>query len=335
MHIAGGGPVVSIRARALAALAFVVACAASSACGSTSSGTAPPSSGVSVPPSTPVSQLGAADVSLLCQFYVDGFPPADTCRYVAVALTSGGQGTASELQAQCNQAEQQCVDGYSTTAATMQTACEEGWFTEPCTATVAQVEGCIRDITTEYGRLYASVGSCASDLSGPFQAPQGTLSSACLATIEKCPTLFGGTTEVTPPPPANPTVASCQQACDAYVRACSLDACPDSCDIVVSVYGEACDAIGKRFFDCAATSTISCSQTDWTLASDGCAAERADYLTCFGLDGPTCVRQAGLDASCNQSDPALPFAQQCVTEAAPAECQLYAGTSNIYCCPTQ
>lgn len=305
--------------------------ATASGCGSAKSDA--PASAVSAPPSTPVSELDPADVSALCKEYVnDSAPAGDACRTIAVMLTSSlGQGTAAERRSQCETTEQQCIDGYPSSMARVQAQCEAEWFAAPCSATVSEVERCIREYTEQVNSRYASVGTCSSDLSTPIQAPAMVLSGSCVTALGKCPSLFR--TSNSTAPASNPTVTSCRQACDAYVRACSLGSCPEDCDVLVSVYGAACEALGRRFFDCAASGTFTCSESDLVLAPDGCIAERVDYVTCFALGGPTCARETALDQGCQQQNPALPYARHCVSDAVPAECQAFG--SGYYCCPAQ
>jgi hypothetical protein len=138
----------------------------------------------------------------------------------------------------------------------------------------------------------------------------------------------GGSKNAEPNLPAVTT--ACEDVCELYATSCGAP-CSTSCDIERRVYGEACDAQGERFYECAKSASFDCSEDNLTLATRGCAKELTDYLTCYALDGVACMREPGLDTAC-EDEPGKPFATRCVSDAVPGDCVPALGA--YYCCPT-
>lgn len=123
---------------------------------------------------------------------------------------------------------------------------------------------------------------------------------------------------------------ACEEVCELYATSCGAP-CSTSCDIERGVYGEACDAQGERFYECAKSASFDCNEDNLTLATQGCAKELTDYVTCYALDGVTCMREPSLDTQC-EDEPGKPFATRCVSDAVPGDCVPALGA--YYCCPT-
>jgi hypothetical protein len=124
---------------------------------------------------------------------------------------------------------------------------------------------------------------------------------------------------------------ACEEVCDLYAASCGAP-CSTSCNIERRVYGEACDAQGERFYECAKSASFDCSEDNLTLAARGCAQQLTDYVTCYALDGVACMREPGFDTQC-EDEPNKPFAMRCVSDAAPGDCVPALGA--YYCCPTE
>jgi hypothetical protein len=288
------------------------------------------------PPETPVAEAGAQDIKAVCDYYVASIDAQSSCKVMGVSMTaqdSAGK-TAQELVSSCQGIVDSCLGIIEQSRAAITEDCQATWFGADCQATIAQVQACTDEMKASSAQNYAAIGTCqTAELSQPLPVVDNTLPASCSTVLSVCPEFFR-TTDAPPSSDEPAVVTSCEARCDEYVAACQLDSCPESCSLMATVYGEACNDLGKAFYDCAASSTYDCSETDLMLAIDGCSAERADYLTCFALDGVTCRAEATFDEYCVAEDAAYPYARRCVSSAAPAECVPYMGT-NYFCCPTQ
>jgi hypothetical protein len=275
--------------------------------------------------------LAASDEASFCDWASQQFAVSAVCRYQGVVAAGKNTGALQERRDACAAGEQRCL---RTVTSQLATTCREDWLTDTCEATAEELTQCMKKLAQNYATALSGVPACSMLEQATEAAPLdlSTLLMGCEAAKAKCPSLLGPNGGSGDPDPNTPAViTSCEATRDAYEASCGTPSSA-SCSILRSVYGEACDVQGARFYDCAKSASFDCAMDDLSLGIKGCAVTLNDYVTCHALDGVTCKREPGLDTRC-EDKAGTPYATRCVSDAVPADCVPALGA--YYCCPSE